>query len=165
MVNFYPEERLEYGRIQSQCKDAFNLAVSGHSMKEAYQNILEILLRLRLFCNNGITYWSHEEGSEKCVQNPTEALRMLQQNEEAICRMCSCDIASIQGTVGQADVLITPCLLAICADCIPTWKKQVLQHIDCKPCNTNTLSGTAAQDHKLDLVLTRYRYPSKIVKL
>ncbi|KAJ9634511.1 hypothetical protein H2199_008968 [Coniosporium tulheliwenetii] len=121
-LDFTQNEREEYAQIERICKEALDLAVSGHKVKEAHQNVLEILLRLRLFCNNGSVYdgsGAHFSGE---FMDPGEALSLLEQTGQAACYYCLCDVSSITRSNDDESALLTACHRVICSDCISSWK-------------------------------------------
>jgi SWI/SNF-related matrix-associated actin-dependent regulator of chromatin subfamily A3 len=163
-INFEPEERAEYARIERACRDALDLAVSGHKVKEAHQTVLEILLRLRLFCNNGSTYDVMDGNVLGSLHDTTEALSLLQQRGEAICCFCSCDVGEMQDTGENGDDLVTPCNKVVCADCTPVWRSESLQRNSCSICNKQ--HSTTTTELATPQPSGPYgRYPSKMLAL
>lgn len=164
-LDFTVEERGEYSRIERICKEALDLAVSGHKVKEAHQNVLEILLRLRLFCNNGSIY--NDEGrthSSSKFMDPGEAFSLLQQSDRATCYYCSCDITSIAGSDNHDSVALTNCGRAICSDCVPLWRSETGKRKQCPICrSTHSLESVVAESNKD--VLSPTKYPSKLLAL
>ncbi|KAH0563506.1 hypothetical protein GP486_001927 [Trichoglossum hirsutum] len=112
---FSTREREEYRQLQIKCKRAIDLAVSGHNTKETHQSVIEALLRLRLFCNNGST--EESDKSSPFPRDPEETLSMLQQSGDAICQYCSCDILSMSGSGSPEPVHLTECCRVVCGEC------------------------------------------------
>jgi SWI/SNF-related matrix-associated actin-dependent regulator of chromatin subfamily A3 len=161
-VDFDQEERVEYARIERVCRDAFDLAVSGHKVKEAHQTVLEILLRLRLFCNNGTT---HNSANGSLLEyDPTETLSLIQQRGEAICHFCSCDIAEMQDTGDRGEDLVTPCNRVVCVDCIPIWTSESSERDFCSICSKQHSMNTATIATP-QYSITNGKYPSKMLAL
>jgi SWI/SNF-related matrix-associated actin-dependent regulator of chromatin subfamily A3 len=163
-INFEPEERAEYTQIERTCRDALDLAVSGHKVKEAHQTVLEILLRLRLFCNNGSTYDTMGGNLSGALHDTTETLCLLQQRGEAICCFCSCDVGEMQDIGENGDGLVTPCSKVVCADCTPVWRSESLQRNSCSICNKQHSTTTT------ELAIPQPsgpngKYPSKMLAL
>jgi SWI/SNF-related matrix-associated actin-dependent regulator of chromatin subfamily A3 len=162
LVNFEPEERADYTRIERVCKDAFDLAVSGHKIKEVHQTILEILLRLRLFCNNGSMYNSGSGYPQ--AQDPTETLSLMEQRGEAICYFCSCDVAEMQDCGDRGEDLVTPCNQIVCAGCIPLWRAGSSEHTSCPICSKQHSNAPATRATP-QYNATNNNYPSKMLAL
>jgi SWI/SNF-related matrix-associated actin-dependent regulator of chromatin subfamily A3 len=112
---FSTQEREEYRQLELKCRRAIDLAVSGHNTKETHQSVIEALLRLRLFCNNGSTEESDKPSSFS--RDTDEALSMLQQSGEAVCKYCSCDVLSMGGSDGPELVHLTKCCRLVCGEC------------------------------------------------
>jgi SWI/SNF-related matrix-associated actin-dependent regulator of chromatin subfamily A3 len=163
LVNFEPEEQAEYTRIERVCKDAFDLAVSGHKIKEVHQTILEILLRLRLFCNNGSMYDSG--GGYPQAPDPTETLSLMEQRGEAICYFCSCDVAEMQDSGDRGEDLATPCNQVVCAGCIPLWRAGSSERTLCPICSKQHSNAPATRATPQFNATNNNNYPSKMLAL
>lgn len=108
-------EREMYHRLELMGRKAIDIAVSGHHTKEAHQSVIQSLLRLRMFCNNGAIE-AHDQSSS-LSGDPEEILSMFQQSGKAICMYCSCDILSM-GILGSLDsVILTKCFHLVCGEC------------------------------------------------
>lgn len=86
--------------------------------------VMEALLRLRLFCNNG---QAEADGSSKFSvlqpsARPGEALSFLQQSGEALCAFCSVDILSIDSSPDSDSGSLTPCSRLVCDECIQQYR-------------------------------------------
>lgn len=163
-LNFTTEERDEYSRIERTCKEALDLAVSGHKVKEAHQNVLEILLRLRLFCNNGSVYSEGRPHSSPKPMDAGEAFSLLQQSDRAICYYCSCDIISIARSDNHDSVVVTNCRHAICSDCIPLWRSSTAKCTGCPICRSAHSLKSVVTESNED-VLSPTEFPSKLLAL
>lgn len=164
LSDFTVEEREEYSRIERVCKEALDLAVSGHKVKEAHQNVLEILLRLRLFCNNGSVYDKGRTHSSTKFADLGEAFSLLQQSEQATCCYCSRDITTIAGFDSHDSAILTGCRRAVCSDCVPLWRREFGKGTRCPICrSTHSLESIVAEKEKD--VLSTAKYPSKLLAL
>ena len=162
-LDFTSDERAEYARIERVCKEALDLAVSGHKGKEAHQNVLEILLRLRLFCNNGSVFEGSDTQENRYLKDPEETLSLLQQTGWAICHYCSCDITSASGLENDA-VVLTVCHRAICSECTPQWKSAILNRTQCPICRaTHSIESSVLGRNANVSSITNY--PSKVQAL
>ncbi|KAF2726768.1 hypothetical protein EJ04DRAFT_539274 [Polyplosphaeria fusca] len=163
-LDFTMEEREKYSRIERVCKEALDLAVSGHKVKEAHQNVLEILLQLRLFCNNGSVYDEECTPSSPKSMDPGEAFSLLQQSDQATCYYCSCDIMSIAGSDNHDSAVLTRCRRAICSDCIPLWRSETGKREQCPICRSTHSQESAVAERNED-VLSPNKCPSKLLAL
>ena len=121
---FSAVERQEYNDLLLKGRIALDLALSGHNTKETHQRVIEALLRLRLYCNNG----SPEENSRPSSSSPMdseEILSLLQQTGEVVCKCCSCDILSLDISDNPDFVHMTECRILICAECIPQYQQEL----------------------------------------
>ncbi|KAF2642209.1 hypothetical protein P280DRAFT_396724 [Massarina eburnea CBS 473.64] len=162
-LDFTSEERAGYRRIEHICTEALDLAVSGHKGKEAHQTVLEILLRLRLFCNNGSTFEGSDSQENLCLKDPEEALSLLQQTGQAICHYCSCDITSASGAENGA-VVVTICHHAICSECTPRWKSAISNRTHCPICKVTHSMEPSMLEGSANIPSIA-NYPSKIQSL
>jgi len=160
-LDFTSTERTEYHNIERICREALDLAVSGHKVKEVHQNVLEILLRLRLFCNNGTVYGNQAVDLAGSSKDPTELLSLLQQNDEAICSYCLCDILSLTESNMEGEALITGCGRAICIECLSTLREELSQDAPCPICHcvhtTDAIATTSTEN-----IASPVDYPSKM---
>jgi SWI/SNF-related matrix-associated actin-dependent regulator of chromatin subfamily A3 len=163
-LDFTSAERTEYGHIERICREALDLAVSGRKVKEAHQNVLEILLRLRLFCNNGNVYGDQTAQPTASSKDPSEIMSLLQQNDEAICSYCFCDVTSLTESDTQDEVFITGCGRAICAECVPTARDELSQDAPCPICHSMHSNHAVAATSTKDII-SRVNYPSKMKAL
>ena len=112
-------EQAEYEDLILDCKQTIDMAVSGHK-KSKNSTMLESLLKLRLFCNNGNSNRYIQTGPTGIPTDPDEALSYLQQKDQAICIYCTGPIYSInneQGTDGG--MWINVCSHLVCRGCLP----------------------------------------------
>ncbi|KAH7044601.1 DNA repair protein rad5 [Macrophomina phaseolina] len=116
-VDFSEEEKIKYTHLKKRCKRAIDMAVSGHKAKETHQGVLEALLRLRLFCNNGDV---PSTGFSPAAAE--EALRQMQQSGEAVCGYCSCEVVSLGGYDDPTSAILTKCRQLVCSECIQRYR-------------------------------------------
>jgi hypothetical protein len=150
---------------------AIDMAVSGHNTKETHQSVIEGLLRLRLFCNNGSS--QQENLLDSFSRDPEEVLSFLQQSGEAICRYCSCDVLSISEPGSPGFVHLTSCRRLICGECVIQYQHdlKIAQREErgfcpfCSDenCADNTLPKDVGESAKITRAATSY--PSKLITL
>ncbi|KAF4300775.1 hypothetical protein GTA08_BOTSDO07089 [Botryosphaeria dothidea] len=132
-IEFSEGEKAQYMRLKKRCKRAIDMAVSGHKVKETHQSVLEALLRLRLFCNNGDV---PSTGFSPAA--PEEALSQMQQSGEAVCGYCSCEVVSLGGCDVSSSAVLTNCRKLVCSECVSRYQSDVQdhrnEHLECQLC-------------------------------
>ena len=116
-------ERQEYNDLLRKGRVALDLALSGHNSKETHQKVIEALLRLRLYCNNGLSPGKDSPSSSSL--DSEDVLSFLQQSGEVICKYCSCDILSLDVVENSDFVHMTECRLLICGECILQYQQEL----------------------------------------
>ena len=172
LIKFNDLERSQYSQLAVACREAILTAVNEHASKAAHRTILEQLLRLRMFCNNG-------QNSLKRMTAITDGdqgdlLSILQQSEDAICVYCNCDITSL-GHAGDADsAIVTVCQHLVCHECKGRYKADIIKtqkrHYKCSRCQGDfetdgPIPRTIPEEEVLNAELNISQYPSKLVKL
>ncbi|KAI8631123.1 hypothetical protein F5Y19DRAFT_473522 [Xylariaceae sp. FL1651] len=91
----FKAEREAYNELVASCDRYIKAAVSGESTERGNRSILTAVLRLRIFCNTGLSgpLENDSEDVEKDFQ-PDEIISLLQQGGEAICTECKSEILS-----------------------------------------------------------------------
>lgn len=119
-VEFSATETEAYHQLRNASREAIDLAVSGHRSRETHQTILEALLRMRIFCNNG-DFLKVEHTDLRT--EPEELGSLLQQMGEAVCNYCMCDVLSFGQTRDSGSGVVTKCRSVLCSDCISRYEK------------------------------------------
>ncbi|KAH0562511.1 hypothetical protein GP486_002803 [Trichoglossum hirsutum] len=96
LLELSPAEQDEYANIGEAHRQAIDHAVSGHKTPEAYQGVLQALLRLRLLCNHGLLAQRLQATAAGVPEDPDVALSLLQQSDQATIHI----IASLFTAVG-----------------------------------------------------------------
>lgn len=118
-----PAERRDYVALLDQVRTHIDMDVSGHTARGGGSTrMLQGILRLRLFCNNGFM----GRDASKMPFDADEVLSYLQQKGQASCALCSrtiYSISSVPGTDGGCP--LEPCSHLACSDCAagPSRKK------------------------------------------
>jgi SWI/SNF-related matrix-associated actin-dependent regulator of chromatin subfamily A3 len=120
-VQFSTREREQYRLLELKFRRAIDIAVSGHHNKETHQSVIEGLLRLRLFCNNGLTYESDRPST--LSQNPDELLSLFQLCGDAVCQYCFCDVLSMSASETANSVHLTECRQLVCGECMTQYQE------------------------------------------
>ena len=163
-LEFSPSERHEYEEIHQQCRRKIDMAVSGHGKGKLNSTVLESLLKLRLFCNNGTPRRDTGTVSPGNGMDPDEVLSYLQQSNEADCSYCFRPVYSISDARDTDGGLLVPgCLHLVCRSCIPQY------HAEGSRCPRHA-AGDAERsiDFRIapsddTLLAAQSRYPSKLL--
>ncbi|KAF2088966.1 hypothetical protein K490DRAFT_72630 [Saccharata proteae CBS 121410] len=94
-LRLHGKDRFSNLRLLLGFRQEVDMAISGYIPKQAHQIILEVFLRLRLFCNNGAEIRPINGVNQP--QTAEEVLSCLQQDEKAECSYCSVDIVALGG--------------------------------------------------------------------
>jgi SWI/SNF-related matrix-associated actin-dependent regulator of chromatin subfamily A3 len=121
---FCEDEKREYDDFIIQCQREIGMAVSGRNGKKIHQCVLELLLRLRLFCNHGMMDEFVMNRPLGFPSDPEDALSYLQSLGEAMCALCSCDITAGSGNESTDFGTLTTCYHLVCQGCRPQFLKQ-----------------------------------------
>lgn len=117
-LSFSAEERTAYTGLLNDCKREIDMIVSGHRKGTVKSAALESLLRLRLFCNNGVA------SSTGIPQDDDERLSYLEQMGQNFCGNCKNEIRSIDASANtDGGMLLSPCGHLICRICMPEHRK------------------------------------------
>lgn len=115
-----PHEEAEYAELLKECRRNIDMAVSGHRRGDVNSTMLESLLKLRLFCNNGTAKGDQTILSNWSDADADEVLSYLQQTGHNTCSYCSGIIYSLDGNADADGAIILPdCAHLICRTCIP----------------------------------------------
>jgi NAD-dependent SIR2 family protein deacetylase len=106
-----------YHSIAESSKQAIDDVVSGHKAMEAYNGILQAIMQLRSLCNHGTFDYMVRKSGVMDLPDPEEALAALQQTDDAICAICSCDVTSVNNPEGSNPGRFTACSHLLCNGC------------------------------------------------
>lgn len=171
-IKFSDLERSQYTQLAVACREAILTAVNGHTTKAAHRTVLEQLLRLRMFCNNGQNSLRRIAATNG---DQSDLLSILQQSEDAICVYCSCDITSL-GHVGDDDsAIVTVCQHLVCHECRSRYESDITKPrklpYRCPRCEggdnaTDDMFPRSIDTNEiLNTGATSLQYPSKLVRL
>jgi SWI/SNF-related matrix-associated actin-dependent regulator of chromatin subfamily A3 len=129
---FTPFEQAEYNELRQSCRLEIDKAVSGHRKGTINSTVLESLLKLRLYCNNG---------SRTTALDSDEILTLLQQYDQNICSYCSGIIRLIDSPRDtDGGILLPSCSHLVCQNCLPTHRAQ---RNKCPLCTSGTNESIA----------------------
>ena len=162
-VRFSPQERQGYQRLGHSMREAIDIAVSGHKAKDAHQTVLEALLRMRIFCNNGDFL---KDGRVKTLTEPEEIGSLLQQSGEAVCHYCSCDIISFTKIGDNISGIVTTCHHAVCGECLGRFQRERGDNTTCPICHLSHSTPNEALKLETGQGFTEDQsFPSKLIAL
>lgn len=125
-------ERIQYNVLIQQCHQAIDKTLYGGMCQTDRYGVLEGLLRLRLFCNGGAKPLQLEE----CSLSPNDkTLSLLQQNEDASCSYCRCEILSMEAESSNLAPIATHCRKLVCAECLPRFSEEISTLAHCPFCD------------------------------
>ncbi|RBA12654.1 hypothetical protein FPRO05_04104 [Fusarium proliferatum] len=97
-VSLTNSERQEYNNLIQEGKTQLDMITSGYSKRKVSSVVLQSILKLRLFCNNGRSIDNQQFEITGLPSDPDEALAYLQQHDRNICAICSVTIYSIDNS-------------------------------------------------------------------
>jgi len=158
-IMFTETERHQYNLLESACKAAVKMGSKKRGNDQVHRGVMEALLRLRMFCNDG----PHIQGM--LGNSPEEILSFFQQSDEAMCASCSADVMSL-GPLGDPTTgFLAPCQRLLCSECIDTYKEAFKNGpgSKCALCQNLHPEDGWSPDSGLDA--SPPRLPSKIIML
>jgi SWI/SNF-related matrix-associated actin-dependent regulator of chromatin subfamily A3 len=150
------EEELEYNTLCEACLLALSAAVSGHRSGDSHHTVVQAILQLRLFCNNGVGIANGHEIFETAEM----VFSLMQQTGETICQSCSCDILSIHEAVKIGSPIVTKGMRLTCRDCATVDQEQ--SGLSSMP--TAEIHEVPAGLFQVSTAITS-RYPTKLLAL
>lgn len=159
------KERHQYRTLEQACKRAIQVGSKRQEDQKMHHQVMEALLRLRMFCNNGQdetkTFMWSRAGSR-----PDEILSFFQQSGEAMCAYCSVDILAIGALKDTESGYLTPCFRLICGECTEHYRVSEKDNLpfQCSFCNQHHDLNDSDGDREVVQVAAK-RYPSKIKAL
>jgi SWI/SNF-related matrix-associated actin-dependent regulator of chromatin subfamily A3 len=169
-VQLTPSERQEYDNLMQQAKSKIEEAVSGHIKNKVNSIMLNSLLKLRLFCNNGSTNNVLQIAPTGLPSDPDEALTHLEQYGLNICAYCSATIYSINSSADtDGGIFISPCCHLVCPNCTPQHRSEKDRCPTCAPGNESIIPEISLppgfSSHSYSGPVYTGIYPSKLLAL
>lgn len=164
-LEFSADEESEYKHIMTVGQETLDLAVSGHKGKEAHQSVLEMLLRLRLFCNNGSRFRAPIHPSTGLSTDPEEALSFLETTGQAVCHHCGSEVSSLRAPDDPDSAFLTVCRRVICSGCLT--QDRVASDGSCITCRGQHALDPATRSSDIfdELRFSKAVYPTKLLAL
>ena len=135
-VEFSATQRQEYEQLGVSTREKLELALAGNQPKKAHQAVLEALLRMRIFCNNGDRFGPPANNWCNKLIQPDEVGSLLQQSGDLSCFYCSCDVLSFDAREHNGSGLLTACHQTICNDCIGRYEEETRSRKHCPACKS-----------------------------
>ncbi|KAF2647501.1 hypothetical protein K491DRAFT_699594 [Lophiostoma macrostomum CBS 122681] len=164
-----PAERADYEDLLHQGQMQIDMAVSGRRKGRINSTVLEALLRLRLFCNNGKDSVDLHSSIHDLPEDPDEALTYLQQLNLNTCAYCSGTIYSLsESEDDESGIIIGKCAHLVCQSCLPQHRSQQKECPVCAKDNKQKSVTLESRPMETSTVNTEYhgherRYPSKLL--
>lgn len=168
-------ERQEYNNLVQEGKTQIDMIVSGHSKRKVSSVVLQSILKLRLFCNNGRSIDNLQFELTALPLDSDEALAYLQQYERNFCAICSVMIYSIDDSnKTDGGSFISSCFHLVCRTCRPQFRKRKSPCPVCQQKDESKSSGVPlTQDRQKCTSISDETgvarpiddYPSKILSL
>lgn len=124
-VSLTNSERQEYNNLIQEGKTQLDMITSGYSKRKVSSVVLQSILKLRLFCNNGRSIDNQQFEITGLPSDPDEALAYLQQHDRNICAICSVTIYSIDNSdKTDGGRFIFTCCHLFCRTCMPQYRNR-----------------------------------------
>ena len=117
-------EEKAYSSLAKNWRRNIDMAVGGHNQKKVNQCVLQCIMRMRIFCNDGQDM-SNYSLSSSFPSDPEEALSFLQSSGDARCNSCQCDILFIGQMDDQNSGTLTICGHLFCRECLPQYESDL----------------------------------------
>ncbi|KAH8687414.1 SNF2 family N-terminal domain-containing protein [Tricladium varicosporioides] len=153
-LNLTGAEDAAYASIGETYRQEIDRAVSGRKTAEAYNGILQALLRLRLLCNHGTYEQLPQKIGSVLPSDPEEALEFLQQSDGASCAYCSCDVTVVGKPNDPQSAQLTVCSHLLCSECLPQYESDLKETIigkkaQCPLCDNMIVGNFIAMNEKM----------------
>ncbi|EXK49760.1 hypothetical protein FOMG_02243 [Fusarium oxysporum f. sp. melonis 26406] len=168
-------ERQEYNNLIQEGKTQLDMTTSGHSKRKVSSIVLQSILKLRLFCNNGRSIDNQQFELTGLPPDSDEALAYLQQYERNICAICSVTIYSIDNSdKTDGGTFVFSCCHLFCRTCMPQYRNRKSPCPACQQEGELDLSGVRLmQDRQISTGTSGQTgggrsiddYPSKLLSL
>lgn len=148
-VSLTNSERQEYNNLIQEGKTQLDMITSGYSKRKVSSVVLQSILKLRLFCNNGRSIDNQQFEITGLPSDPDEALAYLQQHDRNICAVCSVTIYSIDNSdKTDGGRFIFSCCHLFCRTCMPQYRSRKSPCPACKDEGELQLPGVRATQNQ-----------------
>lgn len=167
-IDFSPAERQGYDAIFASSQRQIEAMASGQDDKPSKSVILNAILQLRMFCNNGLSPTSGATvplGPQDL--GPDETLTLLQQRDEALCVSCHSDITLINQMQDSDSGLMGSCNHVLCRSCLEKeGPNECTKSFTCPECKSSVqVQDLAANERTPGNQPAILEQPSKLARL
>lgn len=166
-LKFSPLEQDRYRTLEQICKRAVEVDRKHNSDEKSGERAMEALLRLRMFCNNGVNQ-SGALGFKRLGTHmrPDEIFSFLQQCGEAACSDCLVDVLSL-GLFDEDDGgYLTSCWRVLCGGCKSHYTDELRSNgSKCRLCSAQHGTEGLHDNGSTIVPSDEQRYPTKVVAL
>ncbi|KAF2492843.1 hypothetical protein BU16DRAFT_620161 [Lophium mytilinum] len=140
LVQLTEEERSQYCRIGESHRQAIDRAIERRNLTDASSGLFRAIMQLRTFCNSGLCVNPEQADSPK-----DESFSLLEQDYQAVCSYCSCDVSSVGDQESASSGVILHCSHLLCQECLCRAEKIHKSRIRCVVCGTICASPRGEQ--------------------
>ena len=117
-ITFSPAELDRHAALFRHSRRCLDVSVSGLSNAKSKHTILQAILQLRIFCNQGTFMPDIQDMSDEALLDPDEALTLLQEDGQATCTSCSIEVFIINQERDLSSATLGACSHILCAVCL-----------------------------------------------
>ena len=117
-INFSPAELERHAALFRHSRRCLDASVSGLHNAKSKHTILQAILQLRIFCNQGTFMPEIQDMSDEALLDPDEALTLLQEDGQATCASCSVEVFIINQERDLSSGILGACSHILCAVCL-----------------------------------------------
>ncbi|KAF2848795.1 hypothetical protein T440DRAFT_556368 [Plenodomus tracheiphilus IPT5] len=121
-LEFSQPERAQYHDYANLCKHAIGMAVSEHSFRKVNQHVIQAILGMRLFCNDGKSALIKRQNMLELPDDPEQTLSYVQTDSTSTCIDCGIEIVSLYQAEDSTSGILTVCQHLICSICLPDYE-------------------------------------------
>lgn len=115
-------ESSQYHDYAESCKHAIDVAVSGRSIRKANQHVIQAILGMRLFCNDGMKALMKRQEVQSIPLEHAQAGGYFQPFAEPICVVCEGDVTIMDQDDDESSGTLTICQHVVCRACLPSYE-------------------------------------------
>jgi SWI/SNF-related matrix-associated actin-dependent regulator of chromatin subfamily A3 len=116
-ITFSPAELERHAALFRHSRRCLDASVSGLHNAKSKHTILQAILQLRIFCNQGTFMPEIQDMSDEALLDPDEALTLLQEDGQATCASCSAEVFIINQERDLSSGTLGACSHILCAVC------------------------------------------------
>ena len=116
-ITFSPAETERRAALVQHIRRCLDASVSGTHSDRSKPTMLQAILQLRIFCNQGTFMPDIQEMGDETLLDPDEALTLLQEEGRASCALCSTEVFIINQGRDLSSGTLGACSHVLCAVC------------------------------------------------